>query len=687
VSGLLGNNIAYCLKDKYEILGLYHSHPVFIEGIQTIECDLLSRKEFCNLVNRFKPDVIIHCASLTDVDACEVEQDKAYQINVLGTQIVMEALKDLPLTKVIYISSDLVYDGKKGNYSETDPVNPLNYYGLTKLKGEIEALKRETTLVLRTNIFGWNIQKKLSLAEWIISELSCGHTIQGFNDVIFSSIYTFELARIIDLALKKNLAGIYNSASSTSISKYEFGLQVAGLFGLDEKLIHSISIDQASLKAKRAKNISLLVNKLTKDLGIKLPSIKECLQEFYQDSSHQISTKIKNVKLSNIYPQTDIIPYGRQSIDDEDIQAVVSVLKSKNLTQGPKIKEFEEALCQTIGAKYAVVVNSGTAALHLACLVAGIKSTDEVITSSNTFVASANCVVYCKGHPIFADIDPTTYNISIQEIEKKLNNKTRGIIPVHFAGQSCDMKPLHDLIRKKEQVMGHKIYIIEDASHALGSLYENTSVGSCTYSDMTIMSFHPVKHITTGEGGVIFTNNENFNKKLILLRSHGITRYPDDPLPWRYEQIDLGYNYRITDIQAALGISQLKKLPLDILKRREIINSYNEQFKNLESVQIPFEVPKCATNFHLYVLLIDFEKIKMTRSQVMGALKEDGIQSQVHYIPVHTQPFYKNHFGTNWGDLPNTEKYYQKCLSIPLSPAMNDLAVSRVIKSVTKILG
>ena len=397
-----------------------------------------------------------------------------------------------------------------------------------------------------------------------------------------------------------------------------------------------------------------------------------------------------------------MIRYGRQFVDEDDIQSIIDVLNSTNLTQGPKVAEFESALCDETDADFAVCLNSGTSALHISCLAAGVRNGDEVITSPITFVASANCAVYCGAKPVFADICCDTYNISPEEIEKKITSHTKAIIPVHFAGQSCDMDTIRQIVSAAEKKYGHKIYIIEDACHALGSLYKNKKVGSCVFSDMTVMSFHPVKHITTGEGGVVLTNDEGLLKKLRLSRSHGITSDPVEFVnrdlafsfqnskfkiqkllnPWYYEQIALGYNYRITDIQCALGLSQLKKLALFCKRRREIVNQYNAAFKDLEFIQIPFEDSSCDSNFHLYVLLIDFEKIDIERARFMLELQQKGIQTQVHYIPVYLQPFYRKYFGTNPGDCSTAEKYYKKCLSIPLFPMLKDSEVEHIVKTI-----
>jgi UDP-4-amino-4,6-dideoxy-N-acetyl-beta-L-altrosamine transaminase len=422
------------------------------------------------------------------------------------------------------------------------------------------------------------------------------------------------------------------------------------------------------------------------------------LPDFYLDELDKKILSNFKIGLTNSTNSTTFIPYGRQTIDDDDVYSVVKTLRSDWLTQGPKVAEFESALCDETDADFAVCLNSGTSALHIACLAAGVSHGDEVITSPISFVASANCAVYCGARPVFADIYSDTYNISPEEIKKKITSHTKAIIPVHFAGQSCDMDAIRKIVSAAENKYGHKIYVIEDACHALGSIYKNKKVGSCAFSDMTVMSFHPVKHITTGEGGVVLTNDEVLANRMRLFRNHGITRDPkcfssltSDLRPltsdfsWYYEQIALGYNYRITDIQCALGLSQLKKFSRFCKRRREIVNQYNTAFKDLRYIQIPFEANSCDSNFHLYVLLFDFDKIGLTRAQLMAELKRRGIQTQVHYIPVHTQPYYQKKFTTKWGDCPNAEEYYKKCLSIPLYPAMTVDDVGKVITAITNI--
>lgn len=374
-----------------------------------------------------------------------------------------------------------------------------------------------------------------------------------------------------------------------------------------------------------------------------------------------------------------VIPYGRQFIDSADIKEVIRVLKSDWITQGPKINEFESALCKYTGAKYAVVVSNGTAALHIACLAAGIKRGDEVITSPITFVASANCVLYCGGRPVFADIQEDTVNIDSGEIEKKITKKTKMIIPVHFAGHPCELKAIHDIAKK------HNLMIVEDAAHALGSEYKGSKIGSCKYSDMTIFSFHPVKHITTGEGGAVLTNRKDLYERLLIFRNHGITKNnlqfaicnPQSAGPWYYEMQELGFNYRITDIQCALGISQLKKLDKFVEKRRKIVKIYQKVFAGNNFFDLPVEKNYAKSSWHLFVVKLK-DKYKSKRRQIFERLRKKGLGVQVHYIPVYRQPYYQA-LGYRKGLCQKAEEYYEKTISLPVYPKMSDSEIKKVI--------
>lgn len=375
------------------------------------------------------------------------------------------------------------------------------------------------------------------------------------------------------------------------------------------------------------------------------------------------------------------IYYGHQYIDDADIQAVVEVLKSDNLTCGPKIRELEDRLCEVTGAKYAVVCSNGTAALHMAAMAAGIKEGDEVITTPITFAASANCVLYCGGRPVFADIDPETYNIDPEKIEAAVTEKTKAVVVVDYTGQSVDLDRVCEICRK------HGLVLIEDGAHVIGTTYQGRANGSI--SDMTTFSFHPVKTVTGGEGGAVLTNDETLYQKLLLYRSHGITRDPgqmerEPEGSWYYEQVALGFNYRMTDMQAALLISQLNKLPLFQKRRKEIVARYNEAFGRLPGLFVQKEIPASDTTRHLYILRIVPEKLTIDRKQFFEALAAENVCCNVHYIPTYYFPYYEK-LGYRKGLCPNAEKLYEEILSLPLYYAMTDEDVESVIEAVTKI--
>lgn len=373
--------------------------------------------------------------------------------------------------------------------------------------------------------------------------------------------------------------------------------------------------------------------------------------------------------------------YGHQYIDDADIQAVVDVLKSDYLTCGPKITELEQKLCRITGAKYAVVCSNGTAALHIAALAAGVGEGDEVITTPITFAASANCALYCGARPVFADINPETYNIDPVKVQASITAKTKAVVAVSYTGQSVELEPLKEICRD------NNLTLIEDGAHVIGTKYNGRPNGSV--ADMTTFSFHPVKTVTGGEGGAVLTNDEALYKKLLLYRAHGITRdeqqmehEPDGP--WYYEQIALGYNYRMTDMQAALIISQLDKLPMFSQRRKEIVARYNEAFDKIPGIFVQKEIPESDTTRHLYILRIVPEKLKINRKQFFEALAAENVCCNVHYIPTYYFPYYEK-LGYHKGLCPNAEKLYEEIISLPLYYAMSDDDVESVIEAVRKI--
>lgn len=374
--------------------------------------------------------------------------------------------------------------------------------------------------------------------------------------------------------------------------------------------------------------------------------------------------------------------YGHQYIDEDDIQAVVDVLKSDYLTCGPKIGELEEKLCEVTGAKYAVVCSNGTAALHIACLAAGVMPGDEVITTPITFAASANCALYCGAKPVFADINEDTYNIDPTNVEKLTTEKTKAVVAVDFTGQSVELDRLLTLCRE------HDLVLIEDGAHVIGTSYKGRMNGSI--ADMTTMSFHPVKTVTGGEGGAVLTNSKEYYEKLLLYRAHGITRDPklmehEPDGPWYYEQITLGMNYRMTDMQAALIISQLNKLPRFMERRKAIVKAYNEAFSKLPQLFVQQEIPESDTTRHLYILRIRPEKLTIDRKQFFEALAAENICCNVHYIPTYYFPYYEK-LGYKRGLCPKAEKLYAEEISLPLYYAMTDQDVEDVIRAVTRIV-
>lgn len=383
---------------------------------------------------------------------------------------------------------------------------------------------------------------------------------------------------------------------------------------------------------------------------------------------------------SNQPVRSTLLPYGQQWLDEQDIEAVVKVLRGDFVTQGPAIQTFERKVAEYVGAQYAVAFANGTAALHGACFAAEIGRGDEVITTPITFLASSNCVLYQGGTPVFADIDMDTYNVDPAEIESKITERTKAIIAVDFTGQPVEIDRISMLAHDRNLVL------IQDAAHSLGASYAGRKIGS--WADMTMFSFHPVKHVTTGEGGIITTDDERYYERLLLFRSHGMTREPEKLTrtdgPWYYEMQELGYNYRMTDMQAALGASQMDKLDDFIARRREIAASYNEFFSKLPGLVVPKQHPTVESSWHLYVIRWLPEYFAADRRAIFEALRAENIGVNVHYIPVYFQPYYRN-LGFQPGLCPNAEEYYNTAITLPLFPKMTDRDVADVLAAVKKV--
>lgn len=377
--------------------------------------------------------------------------------------------------------------------------------------------------------------------------------------------------------------------------------------------------------------------------------------------------------------RNEFLSYGQQWIFEEDIEAVTRTLQSAMITQGPMIEAFEEKIAEYVGVSYAVAFSSGTAALHAAYYAAGLSQGDEMITSPITFVATSNAALYVGATPQFADIDSRTINLDPKKAESCVTERTKAIVPVDFAGQPADMTAFREICDQ------HDIVFISDAAHSLGATYQGKRVGS--HADMTMFSFHPVKPITAAEGGVIVTNHAEYAEKLRLFRSHGVTRanLSKEEGPWYYEMVDLGYNYRMTDIQASLALSQMKRLDYFIARRREIAETYTKAFSKMEGIIPPYESPECESGWHLYVLRLQLEKFKVGRRQIFDALRAENIGVHVHYIPVYTQPYYEQ-LGYEKGICPTAEQYYEEAITLPIFPKMTDKDVEDVIRAVEKVV-
>lgn len=373
--------------------------------------------------------------------------------------------------------------------------------------------------------------------------------------------------------------------------------------------------------------------------------------------------------------------YGKQWISEEDITAVAETLRSPLITQGPNVNRLEETLCELTGAQYAACCSNGTAALHLACLAAGVQAGDEVITTPMTFAASANCAFYCGATPVFADIDPATYNIDPDSIRRCITPRTKAVVAVDFTGQIVQADEIRAICDE------YHLVFIEDASHSIGGMYKGRPVGS--FADMTTMSFHPVKTVTGGEGGAVLTNHKAYYDKVMLYRTHGITHTDSEMVhkpdgPWYYEQIALGYNYRLTDFQAALLVSQLSRIGAFAARRKEIVRAYNAAFSELPEIIVQKEIPESGSCRHLYIIQLDLAKLNCTRLEFFNAMAAENVQPQVHYVPVYFFPYYEAH-GYRRGLCPNAERLYEGIMSIPLYPALTDKDVQDVIHAVEKI--
>jgi len=693
-SGLLAVNWALTIQEKYTVILALHQRKISLKGINAKIVALNSLDECLLALSGYNPEIVINAAGLTSIEKCEEDLNLARGVNTDLAKNIAIACSKFNI-KLVHISTDHLFSGGQKFSTEESKTDPINNYAKTKLHGEWQVQKYcPDALIIRTNFFGWGLEYRRSLSDFILRNLRNGKTVSLFQDVFFTPILIEELVDKVHCLIDKNASGVFNVAGSDRISKYEFGLKLANCFNLNTDLINASNISEMPALVDRPKDMSLSNRKLCGALHCRMLSIDEQFQILKRQEG---SSALNQVTL-------ETIPYGRHYIDEDDIQQVVDVLRHGMLTQGPKVLEFENIIASYTGAKYAVAVSSGTAALHLASLALNLGEGDKVATTANTFVATSNSILYTGAKPVFIDIESTTLNIDIDKLESLLANSKniRAIFPVHFAGLPCDMDRIKMLADK------YGIAVVEDASHALGATYaKGKKVGNCEYSDMTVFSFHPVKGIASGEGGMITTNNKSLYRKLTLLRSHGITKgnfvFPgksiadsslvnkDDALEngelryWYYEMQDLGYNYRITDMQSALACSQMNKIDLFIDRRRRLVKQYDDAFENCAHIK-PLQLEgRNRSSHHIYLVSIDFESISLSRHQFMKELASRGIGSQVHYIPVVNQPYYQN-LGYKEDNYPVVQKYYETVLSIPLYYGLSNAEQALVINSIKDLL-
>lgn len=663
-SGTLGTNIIYYLKKKYNFIFVVHKQKLFFSNVKYCNFykqNIISEKSLFNKIYNSKPDIIINCAANTNLDYCEKFAKKTLGVNTLLPDFLSKICKKLSI-KLVHISTDHLYGVNNTlKKNENFNTNTLNVYAKQKLLAEEKILKNNpSSLIIRTNFFGYS-QKKNQLIDLIMSRAEENKKITLYDNYFFTTISTKYLSFFINILIKKNVSGVVNIVSDESISKYDFGLKVFNILKIQKSLMIKSKLNQKNHIAKRCLNLSLSNKKLKKIAGIKIPSLDFQLKNFLTEKN-----KIEKKLFSPI-------PYGKHSIDTSDINSVKKILMSGSLTQGKFIEETEKKIADYVGSKYAVLVSSATAGLHITYKALNLNNKNILTTSPITFVSTSNGALYCNSGILFNDIDINTISISPEILEKNLinNKKVKIITPVHMGGLAVNMKKIYSLAQK------YNSKVVEDAAHALGARYScGSKVGSCKYSDATVFSFHPVKIVASGEGGAITTNNKKLYEQLIRLRSHGITDLVSSENKkfaftggkrnfWYYEMRELGYHYRQTEIHAALLNSQLDRIDVFLEKRRNLAKRYDLFFSNNEYVEPLQKEYRNISSNHLYILKINFKKLNITRYELMRELRARNIITQVHYIPVPIHTFYKNK-GYDMNELEESKKYYESCLSIPM---------------------
>jgi len=679
-SGRLGHQLCRTLSAAgHSVTGLRLSHELELPAVQELTVDLTKSEDVNQAIGSVAPSVVIHAAGLTNVDLCEDHPEEARQLHVEATRNVAQAAARSGAL-LVYISTDHLWDGTQQLVSEDTPAKPINVYAKTKYEAEgVVAETNPKHLIIRTNFFGDGRPWRPSFSDWISDTLQAGKTLRMFQDAFFTPIESGLLCNIITELIEGDTQGLYHVAGGERISKYEFAVRLAGALDLPSDLIEPAMLDQAGLLAPRPHDMSLATNKIAALLGRSMPKCAESI------------ANLKRHNRAPLPPQKRQLTYSRQLLDEDDKNAVLSVLESNFLTQGPTVERFEAAVAERVGAKFGVAVTSGTAALHVACLAAGVRLNDIAVAPTMSFVASANALRYCGAEICLIDCDGETLGVSTEGLVNALatSPSAHTIVTVDFGGLAAGSAEIRSLAEAR--------VVIEDACHALGGNYSDGSqVGSGAYADMTVFSFHPVKPITTGEGGMITTNDPDLAHRMRLFRNHGIERSPDKfteadtaedgafANPWYYEQQELGYNYRLSDIHAALGLSQLGKLDRFIDRRRAIAEQYDRSFADIPGITLYQQEPadRQRSAHHLYVIGLNYAALGMSRRGIFERLNDAGIRGQVHYIPIHRQPYYRDRFDVPPKIFPVAEAYYESCLTLPFYASLENEDVSRVIDAI-----
>lgn len=681
-SGLLGGNWVQSAKDTNEVHYTYNANFTHFPNATGHSLDVLGQN-LEKTLNRIAPEIIVNCAALADVEKCEIDRNLSKSLNIdVARRLAQWTVNNR--SKLVHFSTDQLFDGSEQYYTEFDRTKPLNRYAEDKILSEEQVQSLDpNAIIVRTTFFGWGLTHRQSYSDFILRQLLGNEEIELSDVTYFSPLYVEDLITIVESLINADAKGIFHIGGER-ISKYQFGLKIARAFKLSETLIKTKSSYKGKEVAKRPLDMSLKSLRLS-DMGISTPlSVDDAIGKLVNHKNRR----------NALTEASSLVPYGRHYVDEKDIQQVVNTIRWGNLTQGSKVEELEKAICDLVGAKYAVAVSSATSGLHLCYKAIGLGKDDNLVTSPTTFVSTANAALFCSADVTFADIETHSLNISPISLEKslKFSKKTKIISNVLFAGTADGAENIFKIASK------WGISVVEDAAHALGGNYScGAAIGSCKYSDCTVFSLHPVKSIAAGEGGIITTNDRDMYARLKRLRSHGINKELDAFVfeersteanlnaPWYYEMQELGYNYRLTDIQCSLAISQLEKLPDFMERRRELVHNYQKGLQDIKFIEPAQIVDNFKSANHIFPVRIDYERIGKSRSKIMHALRSKNIIAQVHYIPVPLHPYFAK-LGYNMDELPNAMHYYEGALSIPLYFGLTDEKQSFVLENLSELL-